>query len=86
LSVRLNLLLFVFNLIPLPPLDGYRIVNDVAPPAMRLRMNRFEPWSMLVFLLLVFIPPLYRITIGPILSLAGKLYIWLNGLMIGIFT
>lgn len=86
LAVWLNLLFFVFNLIPLPPLDGYRIVNDVAPPAVRLRLNRMEAWSILVFLLLVFVPPLYRITIGPILSLAGKLYIWLNGLMIALFT
>ncbi len=28
--VTLNILLFLFNLIPLPPLDGYRILEDVA--------------------------------------------------------
>lgn len=30
-----NILLFLFNLIPLPPLDGYRIVEDLAPSHVR---------------------------------------------------
>ena len=31
LFIKLNTVLFVFNLIPLPPLDGYRIVEDLFP-------------------------------------------------------
>src|SRR3954454_822911 len=29
--INLNIVLFVFNLLPFPPLDGYRIIEDLAP-------------------------------------------------------
>ena len=85
LCVHLNLLLFVFNLIPLPPLDGYRIIEDLAPESIREQLQRIEPYSVFLFLLMVFIPPLYRVTIGPILSLTAILYKWMNGLMVAVF-
>jgi Zn-dependent protease len=66
--VHINLLLFIFNLIPLPPLDGYRIVEDLAPLRLRLQMMKYEAWGVYIFLLIVFITPLFNITIGPILS------------------
>lgn len=69
--VHINLLLFVFNLIPLPPLDGYRIVEDLAPLPVRLRMMKYEPWGVYVFLLIVFVTPIYNVTIGPILRRIG---------------
>src|SRR5690606_27820820 len=33
--ITLNAVLFVFNLIPLPPLDGYRIIEDLSPQRVR---------------------------------------------------
>lgn len=30
--INLNVILFLFNLLPLPPLDGYRIIEDVVSP------------------------------------------------------
>jgi Zn-dependent protease len=65
---HINVLLFLFNLIPLPPLDGYRIVEDLAPLRMRLVMMKYESWGVYLFLLIVFINPVYNITIGPILG------------------
>ena len=35
--IYLNVVLFIFNLLPLPPLDGYRIVEDLAPSWMCAR-------------------------------------------------
>ncbi|MFS1513543.1 site-2 protease family protein [Chengkuizengella sp. SCS-71B] len=67
--IKMNILLFVFNLIPLPPLDGYRILEDIAPNHVRAKMTKFEPYSIYIFLLLVFIPPLRMVTIQPILDL-----------------
>jgi len=67
--ININLVLLIFNLIPLPPLDGYRIVEEFAPPELRLRLSKYEQWGVLIFLLLVFIPPLRAVTIGPLFEL-----------------
>jgi Zn-dependent protease len=61
----LNLVLFVFNLLPFPPLDGYRIVEDLAPNHIRAKMTQFEQYGVLIFIILV-ITPLDRYTIQPI--------------------
>jgi Zn-dependent protease len=61
----LNLVLFVFNLLPFPPLDGYRILEDLAPNDIRAKMTQYEQYGVLIFLIIV-ITPLDRYTIGPI--------------------
>ncbi|NGM81831.1 site-2 protease family protein [Paenibacillus sp. 7124] len=61
-----NFFLFLFNLIPLPPLDGYRIIEDLAPRPLRGRLQRIEQWAMFLFLLIVFIPALQAYTIAPL--------------------
>ena len=58
--IGLNAVLFVFNLLPLPPLDGYRIVEDLMPIDVRAKMTQFEQYGTLIFLILV-ITPLDRI-------------------------
>ena len=65
--IGLNAVLFVFNLLPLPPLDGYRIVEDLMPIGVRAKMTQFEQYGTLVFLILV-ITPLDRYTIQPIFN------------------
>ena len=64
--IVLNFFLFLFNLIPLPPLDGYRIVEDVAPRRISAKLQRFEQWSILIFLLIIIIPPFQEYTIKPL--------------------
>lgn len=61
----LNLVLFVFNLLPFPPLDGYRIIEDLVSPSFRVKMSQYEPYGVLIFFILV-ITPLDRYTIHPI--------------------
>lgn len=76
--ISINLLLFVFNLIPLPPLDGYRIVSEFLPLRIRYKVEQNIQWAMFLFLLFVFIPPLRAVTLDPILSLQGPLFDGLN--------
>jgi Zn-dependent protease len=64
--INLNILLFVFNLLPLPPLDGYRIVQDLVSADLRAKMTQYEQYGSLIFLILI-ITPLSKYTIGPIL-------------------
>jgi Zn-dependent protease len=61
----LNLVLFVFNLLPFPPLDGYRILEDLAPNDIRAKMTQYEQYGVLIFIILV-ITPLDQYTIQPI--------------------
>jgi len=71
--IKMNVLLFIFNLIPLPPLDGYRIIEDLAPLRIRLKMDQNVQWGMFVFLLIVFIPPLRAVTLDPLFSLSDPI-------------
>jgi Zn-dependent protease len=65
--IQLNIVLFIFNLLPFPPLDGYRIVEDLAPTNVRAKMTQYEQYGALIFLILVF-TPLDNYTIQPIFS------------------
>ncbi|MRN55742.1 site-2 protease family protein [Paenibacillus monticola] len=64
--IQLNFFLFLFNLIPLPPLDGYRIVEDIAPRPIRGKLQQYEQWASFLFLLIVFLPGLRAYTITPL--------------------
>lgn len=53
LAVELNLVLAIFNMIPIPPLDGSRIVSGFLPINMVIAYNRLEPYGILVVLVLL---------------------------------
>lgn len=71
--LSINLTLLLFNLIPLPPLDGYRIVEEFLPLRIRIRIQEMAQWTTFLFLLLIFLPPLRAITIGPLLGLGNPI-------------
>lgn len=71
--IKMNVLLFIFNLIPLPPLDGYRVIEDLAPQRIRIKMEQNVQWGMFVFLLIVFLPPLRAVTLDPLFSLSNPI-------------
>ncbi len=71
--IQLNFFLFLFNLIPLPPLDGYRIVEDIAPRPIRGKLQQYEQWASFLFLLIVFLPGLRTYTITPLDNAATQM-------------
>ncbi|MGD9181702.1 MAG: site-2 protease family protein [Desulfobacterales bacterium] len=60
-SVIINCVLALFNLIPIPPLDGSRILAMLLPAPLRMYFLRLERFGMLIILVLLITGPLGRL-------------------------
>ena len=60
-SVIINCVLALFNLIPIPPLDGSRIVAMLLPAALRTQYSRLERFGMIIIFVLLITGPLGRL-------------------------
>jgi len=54
--VYFNLLLALFNLIPIPPLDGYNVLLAFLPPKIAFSVQRYAQYGVIVLLLLILLP------------------------------
>ena len=55
INIQINLILGVFNLVPVPPLDGSRIVSAFLPPDIAYKYNQLERYGIfIIFLMLSF--------------------------------
>ncbi len=53
LGILINLVLAIFNLIPIPPLDGSRILIGLLPHEYALRYSKIEPYGFLIVIFLL---------------------------------
>jgi len=52
-GVMLNLTLAVFNMVPIPPLDGSRVVSSVLPTSLAYYYSRLEPFGIIIVIILL---------------------------------
>ena len=64
-GVILNVILGVFNLIPVPPLDGSRIIYGVLPRELAMSYSRIEPYGMFILIGMMFLG-LFQTIITPV--------------------
>ncbi len=80
ISIYVNVILAVFNLIPLPPLDGGRIAVGLLPGSLAYPLQRLEPWGFWILIGVLFILPLAARQLGqefnPFATVIGPIVDW----------
>lgn len=66
-SVQVNLALGVFNLLPIPPLDGGHLLMGLLPRRLAYELSRLERWGFVIVILLALTGVLGRL-LGPVVS------------------
>ncbi len=68
-GVLVNVVMFVFNLFPLPPLDGGRILVGLLPYPQAVMVSRIEPWGFFIVMALVITGIVTTIWMRPLMTL-----------------
>jgi Zn-dependent protease len=77
-GIAINIVLMVLNLLPIPPLDGGRVVSGLLPQEWSLKFDRIEPFGLIILLALL--------ATGVLAQLIGPIYLFLVKLIQTVFS
>lgn len=80
IGLQINILLAVFNLVPIPPLDGSRVLRGVVSEEVGRKIDRIEPFGLIIVVVLLLSGLLWRF-VGPIMQFVQDLYLSLVGII-----
>jgi Zn-dependent protease len=72
-GVLVNLVMWAFNLFPLPPLDGGRVLMGLLPARQAYAFSRIEPWGFFIVMGLVLAGIVSTFWLSPLISLGYKI-------------
>lgn len=72
-GVLVNLVMFVFNLFPLPPLDGGRILVGLLPVRQAIALSRIEPYGFFIVMALVLTGIVTNFWLRPLITVSAQL-------------
>jgi len=78
-GIKINIVLMVLNLLPLPPLDGGRVAVSLLPHRQAFQLARIEPYGMFILIFLV-ISGVLGLILLPLVNLMFNLISFLFGL------
>lgn len=74
-GIQINLMLMALNLLPLPPLDGGRIVFSLLPDRVAYQYARIEPYGLMIVIVLMVTGVLW-VLLQPLLSMGEGIVSW----------
>lgn len=78
--IKINIILAAFNLIPIPPLDGSKVLMGFLPEEAQSNLARIEPYGFFIIIILLYTGILY-----PVIGFIQSILYGLIGLFFGIF-
>jgi Zn-dependent protease len=76
-GVLVNLVMWAFNLFPLPPLDGGRVLTGLLPARQAYAFSRIEPWGFFIVMGLVLLGVVSTFWLQPLIAVGYTVLGWL---------